>query len=348
MSYKVIQWATGYIGKTCLRQVIEHPDLELAGLLVYSDKKAGRDAGDIARRPKTGVIATKSVDEIMALDADVVLHLPLNSVGTLDAHDETIKRLLRSGKNVITTVAHTFPLAMSADYAAGFEAACHEGNSTLFGTGINPGLITERIMVGLTSVCTRVDSVRVTEIYDCSQIMSPGFVFDLMGVGRAPESFLEVTGVQRVFQHIFGEVMGFVGHALKVDFDEVITDHEYGVADHDLELAVGPVKKGGVVNFRRRWHGMKNGKPFATIEMLWIVDKKMPGWEYSDGWEIEIEGLPGIKARIDLVEPVGQQDRSLAMQYAVAGPVIRAIPEVIKAPPGILLPPVFAAYTPRM
>jgi hypothetical protein len=46
MSYKVIQWATGYIGKTCLRQVIEHPDLELAGLLVYSDKKAGRVAGD--------------------------------------------------------------------------------------------------------------------------------------------------------------------------------------------------------------------------------------------------------------------------------------------------------------
>ena len=37
-----------------------------------------------------------------------------------------------------------------------------------------------------------------------------------------------------------------------------------------------------------------------------------------------------------------------AIQYAVAGPVIRAIPEVVKAPPGILLPPVFAPFTHRM
>ncbi|MBL8629538.1 MAG: hypothetical protein JNM81_07910, partial [Rhodospirillaceae bacterium] len=63
MAYRVIQWATGSIGKTCLRAIIDHPDLELAGLYVYSDRKAGQDAGDIARRPKTGIIATKSVDE---------------------------------------------------------------------------------------------------------------------------------------------------------------------------------------------------------------------------------------------------------------------------------------------
>ena len=78
MTTRVIQWATGAIGKTCLRQVIDHPDLELAGLYVYSDSKAGRDAGAIARRGDTGVIATQSVEEILALDADVVLHLPLN------------------------------------------------------------------------------------------------------------------------------------------------------------------------------------------------------------------------------------------------------------------------------
>jgi len=41
-------------------------------------------------------------------------------------------------------------------------------------------------------------------------------------------------------------------------------------------------------------------------------------------------------------------DRSKAIQYGVGGPIIRAIPEVMKAPPGILLPPVFAAYSPRM
>jgi hypothetical protein len=36
------------------------------------------------------------------------------------------------------------------------------------------------------------------------------------------------------------------------------------------------------------------------------------------------------------------------MQYCVAGPVIRAIPEVVEAAPGILVVPAFAPYTPRM
>lgn len=348
MPYRVIQWATGAIGKTCLRQVIDHPDLELAGLLVYAERKAGKDAGEIARRAPTGIVATTSPEDILALDADVVLYLPLNPADSLGAHDETIKRLLRSGKNVITTVAHTYPWAMGEDYARGFEEACLEGNSTLFGTGINPGTITERIALGLTSICTKVDGIRTREIYDCSPVQSPGFIFDLMGVGREPESFREVKGLQRVFQHIFGEVVGYVEHALKMKFDEVRTDHEFGVAERDLDLPAGRVPRGGVVNFRWRWHGMKDGAPFLTIEMLWIVDPSMAGWDYKDGWDIEIKGAPGVRARIDLVEPQGLPDRSKAMQYAVAGPVIRAIPEVVAAPPGILVPPVFAAYTPRM
>jgi len=348
MSHKVIQWATGAIGKTALRQVIDHPDLELVGLYVYSDSKAGKDAGEIARRPLTGVTATNSADEILALDADVVLHLPLNLAGTFDSHDDTIKRLLRSGKNVITTVRHGFPWAINSDYAAGFEEACQEGKATLFGTGINPGFMTERLMVTLTSVCTQIDHILTREIYDFSQVLSPGFIFDHAGVGLAPEKFEAATDMKQIFEHIFAEVVGYVGHALKTDFDEVVADHEFGVADHDLQLPAGEVKAGGVVNACWRWHGMKDGKPFLTIEMMWIVDPTLDGWEYTDGWDIDIKGAPGITARIDLVEPENMPDRSKAMQYAVAGPVIRAIPEVIEAPPGILLPPTFAPYTPRM
>ena len=71
MTYRVIQWATGSMGKACLRAVIDHPDLELAGLLVYSESKAGKDAGEIAHRVATGVLATRDVEAILALEADV-------------------------------------------------------------------------------------------------------------------------------------------------------------------------------------------------------------------------------------------------------------------------------------
>jgi len=348
MTYQVIQWATGAIGKTCLRQVIDHPDLELAGLLVHSPAKEGRDAGEIARREATGIRATRSIDEIIATPADVVLYTPLNAVETFDTHDQNILRLLRSGKNVITLTAHTCPQAHGADYARQFEEACQAGNSTLFGTGINPGFMAERLSVALTTICTQVDRLAFTEIYDVKDVRSPGFVFDLMGVGKSLENCHEDSGIQRVFQHIFIEVIGYVAQALKIEFDDIVADHEFGIADRDVELAAGTAPAGGVINFRWRWHGLRNGEPFFTIEVLWIADRKLPGWDYADGWNIQVRGAPGIDVRIDLTEPEGLPDRSKAMQYAVAGPVIRAIPEVIKAPPGILLPPTFAAWSPRM
>jgi len=73
---RVIQWATGGVGAEMLRQVIRDPSLELVGVYVYSEDKAGRDAGELAGLEPVGVTATHDRDEILALDADVVMHAP--------------------------------------------------------------------------------------------------------------------------------------------------------------------------------------------------------------------------------------------------------------------------------
>ena len=108
MKRRVIQWATGAMGKTCLRALIDHPDMELVGLFVYGDEKVGRDAGDIARRPTTGVIATRAIEDIVALDADVVVHCA-RLAPPYGSHDAEILRLLASGKNVISINGYSRP-----------------------------------------------------------------------------------------------------------------------------------------------------------------------------------------------------------------------------------------------
>lgn len=47
--YRVVQWATGNIGTRSLRTVIEHPQLQLFGLLVHSENKEGKDARRVIR-----------------------------------------------------------------------------------------------------------------------------------------------------------------------------------------------------------------------------------------------------------------------------------------------------------
>ena len=117
MTYRVVQWATGNVGRHSIRAVLDHPDLELAGVYVTSPAKAGLDAGEIAGREPVGVRASNDLEEILALDADCVAHMPLPSKQIGDDPDQDtndICRLLESGKNVVTTVGFVYPKAYGA------------------------------------------------------------------------------------------------------------------------------------------------------------------------------------------------------------------------------------------
>ncbi|MDT7740116.1 MAG: hypothetical protein QOK09_3485 [Mycobacterium sp.] len=103
MSLRVVQWATGSVGVAAIKGVLEHPELELAGCWVHSEAKNGKDVGEIIGTPALGVIATNSLDEILALDADAVIYAPL-----LPNADE-VAALLRSGKNVVSPVGWFYP-----------------------------------------------------------------------------------------------------------------------------------------------------------------------------------------------------------------------------------------------
>src|SRR5215472_8916767 len=107
---RVVQWATGTVGASAMRAVIGHPDLQLVGVRVYSEVKAGRDAGDLCGLPTTGIVATRDLDAILALKADCVLYMPEST----DADD--VCRLLESGANIVTTRAEFFnPTKMNPD-----------------------------------------------------------------------------------------------------------------------------------------------------------------------------------------------------------------------------------------
>lgn len=41
MSYKVVTWGTGNVGKYAIRAVLNHPELELVGHIVSSEAKSG-------------------------------------------------------------------------------------------------------------------------------------------------------------------------------------------------------------------------------------------------------------------------------------------------------------------
>jgi hypothetical protein len=122
--YRVVQWATGNVGKVAVRHFAGNPVFDLVAVLVFDAGKVGKDAGEIAGTDPVGVLATDDVDAVLALRADCVMYSPIW------ADVDAICRILRSGKNVVSTSGPFFRTDFTQADFDRIEAACQEGNSS--------------------------------------------------------------------------------------------------------------------------------------------------------------------------------------------------------------------------
>ena len=342
MTYKVIQWATGAMGKNCLRAIIDHPELELAGLYVYSDSKKGRDAGEIAGRDSTGVAATSSVEEILNLDADLVVHAA-RIQPPYTHHNKTIRQLLASGKNVISINGHTYPKHWGNQYVGEFEAACEKGDSTLFGTGLNPGFIVEKIATTATGLCSRIDEIHISETVECNMVRDANYVFDVLGFGTqfgAIDPNDPSWAPAEILNGMYSEVVAQLVDRLGYQLDRVETDHLMLPATTDITMAAGEIKAGSIGHTNWRWHGVVENKQLVTLSIAWIMETAHLENPDFNLWNVRIKGLPGVNIAIDLEKPKDYPYRTGAEELAVAASVINSIPAVCRARPGILQIPV--------
>lgn len=349
MTTKVIQWATGEVGKLCLKEILSRPDLELVGLLCYSPDKEGKDAGEIVGLPPVGIKATRSKEEILALDADVVIHSPLSQV--MAELDADVTALLASGKNVISTAAYYAPEFRGLDIVAALEAACKTGSATLLGTGVEPGFMFERVMPTITGMCTEIDHIRLVEVIDAAQHPAAVMISEALGIGKPLDAVSKDSPFGQYFTSFFSEMTTAAGRAMGVTFDSLEAGLDVAPASRDLEIAVGKVAKGTVAGNKYWVCGYVDGKTFMTVEVYWLVEPGVIGWPAPADryqWHIEIEGKPSARIVVDALpslDPAGESyDPGFHATMATA---INAIGEICAAPPGIFHQPVFAPWRPR-
>lgn len=335
--HRVVQWATGAMGRSCMRAVIDRPDTELVGLFVYSAGKEGKDAGELVHRPPTGVLATRSKDEIRSLDADVVIHCARIQKDHT-AHDEDIISLLASGKNVISINGNTFPPAWDQARRSAYEHACQQGGSSFLGTGLNPGFIGEKLLSTVSSVCTRIDGIAIHETVLAAMIKSPEYVFNILGFGSESGAINLNDGsfaASITLNTMYEEVVASIAHQLGWKLEGVKRLHRMLPAKQDLQIAAGTIKAGQVSHVDWRWRGMVAGQERIAMDISWAVDPEYTG-EHPDLWTLDIKGEPDVSLRFNVERPAGMPGSTTAEQMAVGGMVANAIAWVVAAPPGLL------------
>ncbi|HSV84645.1 MAG TPA: hypothetical protein VLK85_36035 [Ramlibacter sp.] len=342
--YRVIQWATGKLGSEGLRQIIDHPDLELAGVFVYSKDKHGVDAGELCGRPRTGVRATTSMEEVLATPADFVLHMPMLEPTTENSDREVIA-LLASGKNVISIRGYFWPRWRGADYEAQFIEACRKGNSTLFGTGICPGFVFDRMGPALSGFCTAVREINFIEYFDLR--MRPAHtIYDVIGLGQPPGTVTIDHQTPRTLTTLYSEMYHLMAAQWDTEVETIDLDLQWIPAEHDVQIKAGLIPEGTARGTIWTWTiQMRNGLK-VTQKSHWYVDT-IPGWDERNVWIVDIVGEPRFRGEMPL-EAVGP-DALTEGGYdpngrALAALCVNAIPEVDAAPPGILTPAVFAPW----
>lgn len=338
---RAVQWATGALGRTSLRRLIDAPDVSLIGVYVYGAKKAGQDAGIIARRPQTGILATNDIEAILALDADIVIHTPRITL-PYEALADDVCRLLESGKNVISTAGFHWPAAQGAAYADKLKASALKGGVTLAGLGVSPGFVVERLALGATSLCTEVQSITMQETVDASAMASPAFVFDLMGLGSDPaENDIRKGPLATLYTALFSEVFHHAAAALGTRLKALTPDHQLTLAPHDMQVAAGPIRQGTVAATHWRWTGAYENGVQLAMSILWTADRSLHGDTPPGHWTIDIKGRPNVHMTLDIAEPDPAAPPSRALSDATVAVALNAIQDVLAAPPGLFafMPP---------
>ncbi|MAE96987.1 MAG: dihydrodipicolinate reductase [Deltaproteobacteria bacterium] len=333
MTFRVIQWATGNVGRQGIEGILAHPELELAGCWVHSEAKVGRDAGELCGLPTAGVAASDDVDALVALDADCVLYSPVM------AKPEEVVRLLRSGKNVVTPLDWFFPAASEGTTA--LEEACREGGATLHGTGIHPGGITERFPLMISAMSRDVRHVRAEEFSDIRTYATEFVVREMMMFGKSPDEAARspMTGL---LGHGFKQSIQMVATALDMKLDaEIVTEHESAVATQAIDTPVGTIDPGTIAAQRFGWIGTVGGEPAVTVRTNWFMGEENlePAWTFGpegERFEVEIEGTPSIKTVFHGLHPPNLQqiDPNNGI-IATAMHCVNAIPSACRAEPGI-------------
>jgi 2,4-diaminopentanoate dehydrogenase len=332
---RVIQWATGGVGKAAIECVLNHPQLELVGCWVHSERKNGLDVGEIVGSAPLGVSATSSIEEVLAMDADCVMYSPLVP------NDDEVIAILRSGKNVVTPVGWVYPDPGNARHTAVADAAV-EGSVTLHGSGIHPGGITERFPLMLSSLASAITHVRAEEFSDIRTYNAPDVVRHIMGFGGTPEEAMQgpmASLLEAGFKQSVRMVAGHMGFRIEPN---IRTIQDVAVATSDIDYAPFPITTGTVAARRFRWQALVDGEPVITAAVNWLMGEENlePAWNFGgrgERFEVEITGDPNLSLTFKGLQPESIAEGLVRNPgvVATANHCVNAIPDVCAAQPGI-------------
>jgi 2,4-diaminopentanoate dehydrogenase len=339
--YRVAVWGPGPMGQAAIREVIRLPETELVAVLGYNKENDGADVSKIIGGPATGIKVTTDFNNLLRVKPEVVIHTA-RFFGDFRADDEIIK-LLESGINVISVQPYQYPRARGADVQKKFEDACKRGDTTLHGSGIDPGFLYERMAALATGLTNDVKYIKLQEFVRLNN-HGPEILVQF-GFTTTPAEMEKNSSAPIYVDQYLTMGMHFLADHLGMPIERIERSLKPTLAPQDFTTQRGlTAKKGTVAYLWYTWTGYVKGKPFFIIETHWYLDDIVKPAQalHPYYWAVEVEGIPsvrlGLQATGSFVENKTITERSPTPgdYLATVVPAIQAIPATVDGPAGVL------------
>lgn len=320
---KVAVLGTGRMGSGIIKLLLQKKGIELAGVYGRRAERAGLDVGTAIGFEKE--IGVKVGNDLPGLLQKTKPHLVIQATCSrvVQAVGE-IRTALNHGANFISIAEEmAYPVWGAPQLAAEIHQLAVENKVTVLGTGINPGFVLDLLVIALTGVCCKVESITARRINDLAPY-GPS-VLTTQGVGLTSEAFIKGVKDGSVVGHIgFPESISMIAKALGWEIDHIEQQREPIVSSVKRETPFVKIEPGLTAGCTHTAVAYMNGKPVIKLIHPQQVHPHLENVETGD--YIEIRGEPNLNFYSSPEIPGGIGTISLT---------VNMIPQVVNSAPGL-------------
>lgn len=284
---KIIQLGLGPIGQQLTRYLSERPGISIVGAVDPDPEKTGKDLGEIARLDNLGIKISPGLDSIdNAEEADIAV---ISTLSSLKKVESQIKESADYHLDIVSTCEElSHPWQTQPECASSIDKYCVDRGVSCLGTGVNPGFLMDYLPSVLTSVCRKVNGIKVERVQNAEPRRKP--FRDKIGVGLTESEFEDKEDSIR---HVgLEESVYMIAEAMNWELDNVSETLVPVKAEKSIKTERVDVSKGQVAGVRQVARGYVEEEEVITLIFKAAVGISKP----HD--TVNISGEPGFESTI--------------------------------------------------
>ena len=239
---------------------------------------------------------------------------------------DDVREAINSGSNVLISAEEAaFPFIVDDSIARSLDSIARQKGVSVSGTGVNPGLIFDALVLTLLGSSPRGCRVQVRRVVDIS-----GFgetVLRRIGVGKSESDFALAVESEEILGHAgFPQSIHVVANALGLKIERIEKILLPVLATQDIELPGKlTIKSGESAGVSQTYTGIVEGKPWFIAHFFGHVALNKIKKDSGDDIDLMLNQRPiqSIKLRPGIGAQVGSQNM-----------VANSIDRIISARPG--------------